>query len=314
MVFLPSASGILSNRNCERIMSQDNTLTQARALVDELLEAAKTGAIVPVRLPGQVEAIASALAEAEAESGSDSSASDAVSADMETFLKEQAEFMSVAIHELRVPMTSIRGYADMLNTPSMGELNDMQKQFLDTIRNNAKRMETLLQDVSDFSKVRGNTLVIGPKMDMFKNIAMRVEKDMSPVAEAMGRKLTFDIPQGLPILNTDGEMLAKALNKLVENALRYTLDDGEVSVSADNVDNKLRIKIQDNGIGMTEADMAQLGTAYFRSDHDHVLTYKGSGLGIPIAYGIIKALDGDVTVDSQPDEGTTFTVTLAGMT
>ena len=295
-------------------MSQDNTLAQARALVDELLEAAKTGAIIPVRLPGQVEAIASALAEADAGVESATSSADGVSADMETFLQEQAEFMSVAIHELRVPMTSIRGYADMLNTPSMGELNDMQKQFLETIRNNAKRMEALLQDVSDISKVRGGTLKYGLKMDMFKNIAMRVEKDMSLVAEEMGRKLTFDIPDGLPILNTDGELLARALNKLVENALRYTLDGGEVMVSAENVDNKLLVKIQDNGIGMSAEEIAQLGTPYFRADNDHVRNYKGSGLGIPIAYGIIKVLEGKVEVDSQPEQGTTFTVTFAGMT
>ena len=296
-------------------MSQDNTLTQVRALVDELLEAAKTGAIIPVRLPGQVEAIADALAEAEAgDEAAASPAAEGVSADMETFLRQQAEFMSVAIHELRVPMTSIRGYSDMLNTPSMGELNDMQKQFLDTIRTNAKRMETLLQDVSDISKVRGGTLKYSLKMDMFKNIAMRVEKDMAPVAEEMGRKLTFEIPDGLPILNTDGELLAKALSKLVENALRYTQDDGEVTLSAENVDNQLRVAIKDNGIGMTAEEIAELGTPYFRADHDHVRSYKGSGLGIPIAYGIFKTLDGTVAVESQPEQGTTFTVTFVGMT
>ena len=296
-------------------MAQDNTLAQVRALVDELLEAAKTGAIIPVRLPGQVEAIADALAEAEAgEDDGAASAANGGSADMETFLQEQAEFMSVAIHELRVPMTSIRGYADMLNTPSMGELNDMQNQFLDTIRSNAKRMETLLQDVSDISKVRGGTLKYALKMDMFKNIAMRVEKDMSPVAEEMGRTLTFEIPDGLPILNTDGELLAKALSKLVENALRYTEDDGAVTLSAENVDNQLKVAIKDNGIGMTAEEIAALGTPYFRADSDHVRNYKGSGLGIPIAYGIFDVLDGTVEVESVPEQGTTFTVTFAGMT
>jgi len=289
-----------------------DSLSQTRALVDELLEAAKSGAIIPVRLPGQIEAIANALAEAEAESDTPSQG-DGESPDMEAFLKQQAEFISVAIHELRVPMTSIRGYADMLNTPAMGELSDMQKQFLDTIRNNAKRMETLLTDVSDTSKIRGGTLKIGEKMDMFKNIAMRVEKDMMPIAEEMGRKLTIDVPQGLPLLNTDGELLAKALNKMVENALRYTQDDGEITVSAAADGNTLRIKIQDNGIGMSEEEIAQLGTIYFRADSEYVRSYKGSGLGIPIAYGIISLLGGKVAVESQPDQGTTFTVTLTGM-
>jgi signal transduction histidine kinase len=290
-------------------MTEENALSQARALVDELLEAAKTGAIIPRQLPRQVETIAQALEAAE-----NSSSATAMPVDMQAFLEEQAEFMSIAIHELRVPMTSIRGYSDMLNTPSMGELNDMQKQFLDTIRTNSKRMELLLQDVSDISKLRGGTLKVAPKMDMFKNIAMRVEKDLVPTAQSMNRNLTFDIPQGLPILNIDGDLLAKALNKLVENALRYTLDGGNVQLRGAAAGDKLLIHIEDDGIGMTPDDLQQLGTPYFRADHDHVREYKGSGLGIPIAFGIIEKIGGTVQVESAPDEGTTFTITFKGMT
>jgi cell cycle sensor histidine kinase DivJ len=289
-------------------MADDSQLAQARALVEDLLEAAKTGAIIPVRLPGQIEAIRDALSD----SGEDEGAAPAAdSADLEAYRRAQAEFMSIAVHELRVPMTSIRGYADMLGT--MGELDDMQKQFLATIRSNAKRMEGLLKDVSDVSKLRGGTLHVSPKMDMFKNIAMRVEKDMLPVAEEMGRRLEFDIPQGLPILNTDGELIAKALGKLVENALRYTKEDGVVTVRAEAEGAQLKITIADNGIGMSAEDQAQLGTLYFRSDDDYVREYKGSGLGIPIAYGIIDLLGGTVRVESELDQGTTFTVTFEGM-
>jgi signal transduction histidine kinase len=295
-------------------MTEQDAMAQARALVDELLEAARKGAIIPVRLPGQVEAIQTALNAAEQSPvASDGAGKSEAPAGMQDFLKEQAEFMSTAVHELRVPMTSIRGYADMLNTPAMGELNEMQKQFLQTIRTNAKRMETLLTDVSDISKIRGGTLKLGLKMDMFKNIIMRVEKDMMPVAEEMARTLTFDAPQGLPLLNTDGELLAKAIKKMVENALRYTLDGGVVNVRAEADGNRLRIIIEDNGIGMTPEEIAQLGTLYYRSDNDHVRSYKGSGLGIPIAYGIIQALDGKVAVESQPDQGTRFILTFTGM-
>ncbi len=294
----------------------NNALTQARALVDELLEAARAGRIIPIRLPGQVEAISEALAQveqAEAQAAGGGSGKAETSGEAQDYLTEQAEFMSIAIHELRVPMTSILGYADMLNTPSMGELSDMQKQFLQTIRTNARRMQTLLSDVSDVSKVRGRTMKLAHKMDMFKNIAMRIEKDMLPVAQEMNRNLTFDIPQGLPILNTDGEVLAKALNKLVENALRYTHEGGNVHLSAASENNNLVIKISDDGIGMSPEEIAQLGTLYFRADHDYVRQYKGSGLGIPIAYGIVELLGGTVNVESTPDAGTTFMIVLPGM-
>lgn len=288
-------------------MADETPIAQAQALLDELLDAAKTGALIPVRLPGQIEAIKEALSA----DGDDGAAPAASSADLEAYQKEQAEFMSIAIHELRVPMTSIRGYADMMGT--MGELDDMQKQFLETIRNNARRMEGLLKDVSDISKLRGGTLQVKPTMDMFKNIAMRVEKDMMPVAEEMGRTLTFDMPQGLPLLNTDGDLMAKAIGKLVENALRYTKEDGVVTVRGEGEGNLLRIIIEDNGIGMSPEDMAQLGTLYFRSDDDYVREYKGSGLGVPIAYGITELLGGTVQVNSSLGEGTSFTLTFEGM-
>jgi signal transduction histidine kinase len=290
----------------------DDALTQARAMLDELTEAARKGAIIPIRLTGQLEAIAQKLAEAEDERATQAQKS-AVPADMESFLRENAGFISHAIHELRTPMTSIRGYADMLGTPSMGELSAMQQQFLSTIRANARRMESLLQDVSDIAKLRGSALKISPKMDMFKNIGLMVEKQMRPLADELHKTLTFDIPSGLPLLNVDGELLAKALGKLIENALRYTPENGEVRVVASADDSKLRIQIQDNGIGMTPEEIAQLGTIYFRSENDTVRAHKGSGLGVPIAYGLIREMGGTVDVSSQPGEGTTFTVTLPGM-
>jgi signal transduction histidine kinase len=291
-----------------------DALQQARAQLAELLEAARTGAIVPFRLTGQLEAIDTLLGQA-AEEQTQGGQNAALPHDMDEFLKEQAFFVSHAVHELRTPMTSIRGYADMLNMPGMGEMSDMQKQCLETIRTNARRMEGLLTDVSDISKIKAGTLRMSPKMDMFKNVAMLVEKATRPIAEELHRKLEFDIAQGLPILNLDSDLLVKALVKLIENGLRYIeREDGEVTLRATANGNKLNITVQDNGIGITEDDLRQLGTIYFRSENELVRSYKGSGLGIPVAYGIIHALGGTVAVESVAGQGTKFTVTLTGMT
>src|SRR5690606_6706648 len=143
-------------------------MEQAQALLDELLQAARNGTIIPVRLPGQLEAIQEQLAKAKEERKAEESKPPV---DTETFLKEQAYFIGHAIHELRTPMTSIRGYADMLSNAARGPLNGMQKQFVDTVRTNSKRMEDLLSDVSDMNKLRAGTLRANEKMDMFKNIA-----------------------------------------------------------------------------------------------------------------------------------------------
>ncbi|MDX2163080.1 MAG: HAMP domain-containing sensor histidine kinase [bacterium] len=296
-------------------MTTTTSLEQAQTLLNTLMEQARVGAIIPVRLPAQLEEIALLLNEAKKQADQPPPPPPGGEGfDPDALKKEQAGFFGHAVHELRTPMTSIRGYSDMMANPAMGALTDMQKQFVDVIRTNGKRMETLLQDVSDMNKLRAGTLRTTLKMDMFKNIAMMIEKNMRPLAEQLNRTLTLDIPSGLPILNTDGELLAKAISKLVENALRYTKDGGQVTVRASAQGNELTIQVEDNGIGMTEAEMQQLGTVYFRSENEYVRTYKGSGLGIPVAYGIVKALGGSISVTSAVDQGTTFTIKLQGMT
>lgn len=294
-------------------MADLKALTQAQAHLNDLLEAARKGTIIPIRLPGQLEAVLALLeaAQAEHETALREVAAQAPP-DLDRYMQEEAYFVGHAIHELRTPMTSIRGYSDMLG--AMGELNDMQRQFLNTIKVNARRMEGLMIDVSTMNKLRKNTLKLSPKMDMFKNIAMRLEKDFAPLAADLKRQLIFDVPSGLPILHIDSDLLVQALGKLIENGLRYSPPEtGTVIVSGSADGNDLIITIRDNGIGMTPEELSKLGTIYFRSDNDTVREFKGSGLGIPVAYGLIHKLGGSIHVESAPNVGTTFYVRLPGM-
>lgn len=286
-----------------------SSMQELRDKLNEFLNNAKTGNIIPIRLPAQIEEMIALVDEVEKEQAE--AAAKAMSPDMEEYFKEEAFFVGHAVHELRTPMTPIRGYVDMLG--SMGALNDMQKQFLDVIKTNTRRMESLLYDVSYTNKIRKKTLQLNPKMDMFKNIAMRLEKDMKPLADELKRELVFDIPDGLPILNTDSELFVVALEKLIENAIRYTKEDGKITVSGKKDESNLVITIADNGIGMSDEDKARLGEIYFRSDDDHVREFKGSGLGIPIAYGLLELLGATHSVETEAGKGTTFTVSIKGM-
>lgn len=297
-------------------MSDGDALQQAQTQLNELIEAARKGAIIPIRLTGQLEAVGALLTQAEEQHAAvlADAKKNAATGDVQSIMEDNAKFLSVAVHELRTPVTSIRGYSDMLNNPAMGELSDMQKQCLTVIRTNTTRMVTLLTDVSYINKLRAGMLRANLKMDMFKNIAMMLEKNTRQIVEELKRKLEFDIPSGLPMLNTDGDLLSNALIKLIENGLRYSPEEtGWVKVSATGDGNLLYIVIEDNGVGMTPEEMAQLGTLYFRSDNEVIRNYKGSGLGIPIVFGIIDLLGGTITVESQPGKGTRFSITLRGM-
>ncbi|MCL4256358.1 MAG: HAMP domain-containing histidine kinase [Anaerolineae bacterium] len=293
-----------------------SALEQAKQALAELLENARVGNIIPIRLPSQIEAIQAALLDAEKEHQDEiADLRRRPSGDIETVLQDNAEFMRVAIHDLKNPLASIKGYSDLLNNPAMGgELSPMQSQLLQVVRSNSKRMEALLEDMSVMNRLRGGVTKVNQKMDMFKNIAMVIEKKMRPVAEELNRQLEFDIPQGLPLLNVDGDLIAIVFNKLIENGLRYSPEgEGKVTLKARNENNKLVVEVEDNGVGMTEEELSHLGELFYRADNDVVRAYKGSGLGIPIAYGLVDVLRGTITVQSEPNKGTRFTVTFEGM-
>jgi signal transduction histidine kinase len=151
-------------------------------------------------------------------------------------------------------------------------------------------------------------------MDMFKNLAMMLEKRAAPTAAELGRSLTFDVPQGLPLMNIDGDLLVTALHKLVENGLRYSAEgSGTATVRGQADGSHLVITISDNGIGMTPDELAQYGTLFWRGDRDEVRAHKGSGVGAAIARGLIAALGGTLSAASTEGLGTTVTIRLPAM-
>ncbi|TVR23565.1 MAG: sensor histidine kinase [Anaerolineaceae bacterium] len=294
-----------------------SNLQAAKDAIAQLLADAKTGNIIPIRLPAQIEAIQALVEEAEEAHDEEIRAlKNRPGGDAGDIVEDMVEFVRVAVHDLKNPLASIKGYGDLLNNPAMGgELTDMQKQLLKVIRSNTHRMESLLSDVSTINKIRAGVLNIQPKIDMFKNIAGLAEKSAQPLVKELGRELAFDIPQGLPIMEIDGAWLAEALVKLIENGLRYSPEDtGKVTISAHADGNNVVIQVSDNGIGMSEATLNRLGEMFFRADDEAVRAYKGSGLGIPIAYGLIEGLDGQISVESELGAGTTFTIVFSGMT
>lgn len=226
-----------------------------------------------------------------------------------------ASFNSMMVHEIRKPMTSIRGYADMLAKPGMiGPMNEMQQQFIDTIRTNVIRMEGLVSDISDISKLNAGRIKLDNKMTTFSQIIMEVQKLAEPVNAEFQQNITWDVPQGLPFLNADSKQLAKVVSNLVKNAIQYTPKGGNITVHAERRDgNVLYVSITDNGIGMKPEDIARLGEVFFRADHELVTTQKGYGLGVPIAMGFLKLMNSELKCESTPGQGSTFSFTIVGM-
>lgn len=236
-----------------------------------------------------------------------------VSSEVAAVISMYSQFISVMVHELRKPMTSIRGYADMLSKNVVGELNDMQMQFATTIRNNVISMEWLISDISDYTKMRVGRIKSDPKMDLAKNILMEVEKNTREKAEEKDHTLEFEVPDGLPLLNIDGSRVKQALIKLVENAIKYTPEGGKITVKAEAAEGGLKVTVVDNGVGLSEEELERLGELWFRGDDPVVTNQKGYGLGIPIVLECMRLVDGKLTYESKKGEGSTFGILLPAM-
>lgn len=221
----------------------------------------------------------------------------------------RAEFVSVMTHELRVPMTSIKGYADMLNL--LGELTPQQAEFLGIIRANVGRMSCLVSDLSDISRLESGRLIleVEDETSLAEAVAGAVAALEAPVEE---RKHTLDaaLSEDLPAVRADPQRLEQVVTHVLKNAVMYTPEGGLIKVMARTWDDGVRLTIVDDGIGMTDEEQAKLYTKFWRGDDERVREQPGAGLGLALARGLTEMQGGALVVTSEKGAGTTVTVTV----
>lgn len=287
----------------------ESPLEQARARLAALREEARSGALIPAHLPEQIDAVLTLLAAAEVPAGPDTAAEAARQERART-----AALISTAVHEMRIPLTSIRGYIDMLARGMLGALPDQQQQFAETIRVNALRLERLIADINDYIKLRGGQLYLNRQPETIGNVLLGVQRRVAELAAARNATLIFDAPEGLPLLNVDSPRLAQALAYLVENAVNYSPQGSAVTVTVRDDSSGVTFAVSDRGIGMSAAELARLGEPFWRAESETVREIKGHGLGFAVAREIIEAHGGMLAVESASGQGTTIRFTLPALT
>jgi signal transduction histidine kinase len=224
--------------------------------------------------------------------------------------KSKSEFVSVVSHELKLPMTSIKGYSDLMLTGATGALNDNQTNFLTTIRNNVNRMATLVSDLADISRIESGNLRLEPRAVPVWDVVDEVVTLTKTQVEQKGQTLTVDISDQLPKAWCDRNRLAQILTNLISNANKYTPEGGAIKIKAQQVDSMIQINVQDNGLGMSPEDQAKLFSNFFRSADDKVREAPGTGLGLSITKNLIELQGGRIWFESEFRKGTTFYMTL----
>jgi PAS domain S-box-containing protein len=224
--------------------------------------------------------------------------------------RAKTEFVSTVSHEMRTPMTSIKGYVDLLLMGAVGVLTDDQQHFLSIVRNNTDRLTKLVDDLLDISRIESGRMVLSPENVAIGALADQVILGMETRALDKGLTLRSDVPPGLPEVVADPDRVAQILTNLVVNAYYYTPPGGEVTVSAREQDDVLHVSVSDTGIGIASENQEKIFDRFFRADDAVVQGAPGTGLGLCIVQSLVEMHGGRVWVKSEVGEGSTFTFTL----
>jgi len=231
--------------------------------------------------------------------------SDAASAN-----KSKAEFVSFVSHELKLPMTSIKGYSDLMLAGATGPLNENQVKFLTTVHNNVNRMATLVSDLVDITRIEGGNIRLEPRAVSVSDAIDEVVTLAKTQIEQKKQTISVDIPNYLPKSWCDRTRLSQILTNLISNANKYSPEDGVLLVQAIRVDGFIQVKVQDNGLGMTLEDQRNLFTKFFRSVDEKVRDAPGTGLGLSITKNLIELQGGKIWFESEFRKGSTFFFTV----
>jgi PAS domain S-box-containing protein len=219
----------------------------------------------------------------------------------------KSEFVATVSHDLRAPLTFMRGYATMM--PMVGPLNEKQQEFATKIITGIEQMTRLIDDLLDLGRIEAG-VGLAREACQLDEIVHGIVDTIMPAAMTKGLTLTVDVPQNLPVLSGDATLLRQAISNLVDNAIKYTPSGGQVRVIVSTEPDKFRLAVADTGLGIAPADQAHLFQKFFRVKQRGSTQVKGSGLGLAIVKSIVERHGGRVWVDSRLGKGSTFYLEL----
>lgn len=224
--------------------------------------------------------------------------------------QSQHEFVRLVSHDLRSPLTSMRGFADMMGV--VGELNERQALFIEKVLNGVTQITALVDNIQDagrFDPETGFYEMVRSQCDLTEVVSKIVSNYLLP-AEKGELTLAMAVADNVPIINADLNMLQRAITNLVDNAIKYTPNGGKIDVLATVRDGSVVISVRDTGFGVHPEDRAQLfkrGGRVQRKEHRKI---RGSGLGLFIVRSVARRHGGDAWVESEPGTGSTFSFNI----
>ena len=224
--------------------------------------------------------------------------------------QSKSEFISIVTHELRLPMTSIKGYTDLVLSGMVGELNEQQKQFMDVIKRNLGRMSVLISDLSDINRMESGRMAFEFAPFDIRDVVEDVVESLQERIASREQTLAVEIGDEITAVYADSRRVNQILTNLLSNANKYTLDGGRVQIQVVQENNYAQVSVIDSGIGISEENQANLFTQFFRAEDEAVREQAGWGLGLCIVKKMVEAQGGEIWFKSTLGEGSTFAFTV----
>ncbi|MEW6456491.1 MAG: two-component system histidine kinase PnpS [Acidobacteriota bacterium] len=223
--------------------------------------------------------------------------------------RRRVEFTSNVSHELKTPLTVIKGAVDTL-LEGNEESREVQKNFILKIKEQSERLSNLIEDVLELSKIESKKIKFEIKKISIKEIIEDAINYIKPKAERKKILIKIDVPEDIPEVPGDREKLLQVLLNLLDNSVKFIDEDGRVDIRCRVKENFLETEVEDNGIGIPEKDIPRIFERFYRVDRARSRDSGGTGLGLAIAKHIIEAHNGNIRAESKLGKGSKFIFTL----
>ncbi len=216
------------------------------------------------------------------------------------------EFISMASHQLRTPLTSVKGYLSMVLEGDAGALKPQQAELLKQSFLSSERMVNLIADLLNLSRLNTGRFVIETTPTDLRNVVEAEMAQLHEVAKAKGLELIYERPESFPTLELDENKIHQVVMNFIDNAIYYTLPGGKITVSLIETPSAVEYRVVDNGIGVPKDMQHRLFTKFYRADNARRMRPDGTGLGIFMAKKVVIAQGGAIIFDSEEGKGSTF--------
>lgn len=216
------------------------------------------------------------------------------------------EFISMASHQLRTPLTSIKGYLSMLQEGDVGDLNEQQHNFVDQAFLSSQRMVYLIADLLNVSRLKTGKFVIEPKPTYLPDVVEGELAQLTETIKARGLEMEFEKPSEFPVMNLDETKVRQVIMNFADNAIYYTPNGGKITVKLEADDNNVTYTVTDTGIGVPKSEQHKLFTKFYRAGNAKKARPDGTGLGLFMAKKVVAAQGGAIIFKTQEGKGSTF--------